>query len=66
MVKSVVGEQRNRRRTRLERFFHYRFALWSDDTDPDSCVYLCYTMLYYVMSMSDLGIPDLLSFIMAL
>ena len=35
MVKSVVGERSNRRRTRLERPFRTWFAVWSDDTDSD-------------------------------
>ena len=35
MVKRVVGERSNRRRTRLDRPFQTWFAVWSDDTDSD-------------------------------
>ena len=35
MVKSVVGERSNRRRTRWERPFPTWFAVRSDDTDSD-------------------------------
>ena len=46
MVKSVVGEQRNRRRTRLERPFQTWFAVWSDDTDPRSRYSGCVVVIH--------------------